>query len=387
LTDISSEMILTVLPLFLKNVLGVSTALIGVIEGVADSTATLTRLPSGWLSDRLRRRKGLTLLGYGLSTISKPFLYLASSWGLVMGVRFADRVGKGVRTAPRDALLADSAPKEARGRSFGFHRAMDTAGAMVGILGAALIVFLMQRGGVNLERNTFRTIVLVGTVPAVIALIVLWRFVREARAPERGAKQADSAPSEGARFPTAFKVFLAIALLFTLANSSDAFLILRAQDLGLSVLQILLVLAGFNLVYAALSTHAGILSDRIGRRALILGGWVAYALIYLGFAVAGAAWQVVFLFLAYGLYYAAAEGTARSLVADLAPSSRRGAAYGIYHTAMGITAFPASLLAGWLWQAYSPRAPFLFSAAMAGLAALLLTMFLRVRPIIGHDHN
>ena len=215
----------------------------------------------------------------------------------------------------------------------------------------------------------------------MIALIVLWRFVHEARASAKATTAGvATAPGEG-RFPTAFMVFLGIALLFTLANSSDAFLILRAQNLGLSVLQILLVLAVFNLVYAALSTHAGILSDRIGRRALILGGWAAYALIYLGFAVAGAAWQVVFLFLAYGLYYAAAEGTARSLVADLAPSSRRGAAYGIYHTAMGITAFPASLLAGWLWQAYSPRAPFLFSAALAGLAALLLLTFLRLRPV------
>ncbi|MFH1140962.1 MAG: MFS transporter, partial [Chloroflexota bacterium] len=239
LTDVSSEMILNLLPLLLKNVLGVGTAVIGVIEGVADSTATLTRLPSGWLSDRLGRRKGLTFLGYGLSTVSKPFLYLASSWGLVLGVRFADRVGKGVRTAPRDALLADSTSQEDRGRNFGFHRAMDTAGAMVGILGAALIVFLMQRGNVNLERNTFRTIVIVGTIPAVLALIVLWWFVREVGTSKKSAIATGLVPSESGRFPTAFKVFLPIAMLFTLANSSDAFLLLRAQNLGLSVLQIL----------------------------------------------------------------------------------------------------------------------------------------------------
>ncbi len=381
LTDVSSEMILNLLPLLLKNVLGVGTAVIGVIEGVADSTATLTRLPSGWLSDRLGRRKGLTLLGYGLSTVSKPFLYLASGWGLVLGVRFADRVGKGVRTAPRDALLADSTSQQDRGRNFGFHRAMDTAGAMVGILGAALIVFLMQRGNVNLERNTFRTIVIVGTIPAVLALIVLWWFVREVGTSKKSAIATGSVPSESGRFPTAFKVFLPIAVLFTLANSSDAFLLLRAQNLGLSVLQILLVLAAFNLVYAALSTHAGILSDKIGRRAVILSGWVAYALIYLGFAVASAAWQVVFLYLAYGLYYAASEVPARALVADLVPAGRRGTAYGIYHTSIGITAFPASLLAGWLWQSYSPRAPFLFSAAVAGLAALLLALTLRPRTL------
>ncbi|MBI2866482.1 MAG: MFS transporter [Chloroflexi bacterium] len=378
LTDISSEMVITILPLFLNNVLGVGTAVIGLIEGIADSTATLTRFPSGWLSDRWRRRKSLTLVGYGLSAISKPFLYLATSWGLVLGVRFLDRVGKGIRTAPRDALVADSTHQEQRGRSFGFHRGMDTAGAVLGLLGAALVILLVQQGGLVLTRDAFRAIVLVGTVPAVLAVIILWLFVRESRpSPSRAQVTAAASATRAAPFPRTFKVFLLIMVLFTLGNSSDAFLILRAQNLGLSVLQILLLLAAFNVVYASLSMPAGVLSDRVGRRGLILAGWAGYALIYLGFGLSGAAWMVVPLFLAYGVYYAATEGVARALVSDLVPAERRGAAFGLYHTAVGITAFPASLIAGVLWQAVDPSAPFIFGAVLAGLAALLLAFTLR----------
>ncbi|MBF8267024.1 MAG: major facilitator family transporter [Dehalococcoidia bacterium] len=371
LTDVSSEMIVTILPLFLANVLGVGTAIIGFIEGIADSTAALMRFPSGWLSDRLRRRKELTLAGYGLSTLAKPFFYLATSWGLLLLLRFTDRVGKGVRTAPRDALLADSTLPAERGRSFGLHRAMDTAGAVVGLLGAALVVLLVQHGGLDLREDAFRTIVLVGTVPAILAMLVLWFLVHETR-PAALPGKAGPATRAVSPFPVSFKLFLGIMMLFTLGNSSDAFLILRAQNLGLPLVYILLLLAAFNLVYASLSVPLGILSDRIGRRRVILGGWVAYALIYLGFALAGAAWQVVFLFLAYGVYYAATEGVARALVSDLVPAERRGSAYGLYHTAVGITAFPASLIAGALWQTFNPSVPFFFGAALAGLAALLL---------------
>lgn len=378
LTDVSSEMILNVLPLFLSNVLGVGTAIIGVIEGIADSTATLMRFPSGWLSDKLRRRKGLTLLGYGLSTVAKPFFYLASSWAAVLVLRFADRVGKGVRSAPRDALVADSTTREQRGRSFGFHRGMDTAGATLGILGAALVIFLVQRGDWKLQADAFRTIALVATVPAVLGVLVLWLLVHEPRpspTPARAAVASKSAASS--RFPKTFKMFLVIMVLFTLGNSSDAFLILRAQNLGLSVFHILLLLAGFNLVYASLAMPLGSLSDRIGRKRLMLAGWVGYAAIYLGFAVAGAAWMVVLLYLAYGVYYAATEGVARALVTDLVPAERRGASFGLYHTAVGITAFPASVIGGVLWQAVNPAATFVFGAAMAGLAALLLAITMR----------
>ncbi|MBI2919063.1 MAG: MFS transporter [Chloroflexi bacterium] len=378
LTDVSSEMIINVLPLFLANVLGVGTAIIGVIEGIADSTATLMRFPSGWLSDRLQRRKSLTLLGYGLSTMAKPLFFLANSWAAVLVLRFSDRVGKGVRSAPRDALVADSTTREQRGRSFGFHRGMDSAGAVLGILGAALVIFFVQRGEGLLEAGAFRTLALVATVPAVLGVMVLWLLVREPRpAPAPPPAVAAAKPAASSRFPTTFKLLLVTMVLFTLGNSSDAFLILRAQDLGLSVIHILLLLAAFNVVYASLAMPLGSLSDRVGRRRLILAGWAGYAAIYLGFALAGAAWMVVFLFLAYGVYYAATEGAARALVTDLVPAHRRGAAFGLYHTAVGITAFPASLIAGVLWQTVNPGATFIFGAAMAGLAAVLLAITLR----------
>ncbi|MBI4201176.1 MAG: MFS transporter [Chloroflexi bacterium] len=375
LTDVSSEMVLTVLPLFLTNVLGVKTSVVGLIEGVADSTSTLSRLPSGWLSDRLRRRKTLTLVGYGLSAVTKPFFFLATSWGVVLGLRFSDRVGKGVRTAPRDALIADSSAPEQRGRSFGFHRALDTAGAVLGVLGAALVVYLMQRGSLDLQRDTFRTIALVAAVPAFLAVAVLWRLVREVKPEVSTDGKVTANPRQP--YPLRFKLLLGVMLLFTLGNSSDAFLILRAQNVGLSVPHILLLLAGFNLLYSLAAMPLGSLSDRVGRARVILAGWTIYALVYLGFALAGAPWQLALLFVGYGLYYAAAEGTVRALVADLIPSEQRGTAFGLSNTAMGIMAFPASLLAGVLWQAYGPRAPFLLGAGLAAAAAILLAAVLR----------
>ena len=386
LTDLSSEMMFTIMPLFLANVLGVGTAIIGLIEGIADSTATLLKVASGWLSDRLGKRKALATLGYGLSTLAKPFLYFASSWGLVLAVRFSDRVGKGVRTSPRDALVAASSSAQEMGRSFGFHRAMDTLGAVIGLAAAAGIVFLLQAGGLLLEQRTFQVLVLVGCVPAVAAVVILIGFVRE-RPVSMGAKPDKPAP--GGPEPKAgtvsrvsssdlrFKVFLAIMVIFTLGNSSDAFLILRAQNLGLSVLHILLLLVLFNLVYALSALPAGVLSDRLGRKRVIIAGWALYALTYLGFALCQAPWQVWLLFAIYGLYYGATEGVARALVADLSAAERRGTAYGLYHGAVGITALPASVIAGWLWQSISPAAPFFLGAGLAGLAAVALAVAIR----------
>lgn len=379
LNDISSEMIFTLLPLFLSNVLGVGTAIIGLIEGVADSTATLLRVGSGWLSDRLQRRKGLAVLGYSLSTVAKPFLYFANTWSLVLAVRFTDRVGKGIRTAPRDALVADSSPPKEWGRSFGLHRAMDTAGAMLGLAMAAVIVFMLQRGEVALGRNTFQTLVLAGIAPAVIAVLILVIFVREQRKKKPQADSPGGVPGIKSKgFDIRFKVFLAIVILFTLGNSSDAFLILRAQNLGLSVFHILLLLVLFNLVYSLTSMPAGILSDKWGRKALIGIGWSLYGLVYLGFAVASTPWQVILLFALYGVFYGMTEGVARALVADIVPVEKRGTAYGLYNGAVGITVLPASLIAGFLWQTISPAAPFYFGAIMA-LTALLGLIVLQRR--------
>jgi MFS family permease len=380
LTDVSSEMIFTLLPLFLANVLGVKTTVIGLIEGVADSTATLLKIASGWFSDRVGKRKLFALLGYGLSTLAKPLMYFATAWGMVLGVRFADRVGKGIRTSPRDALVADSTLATERGKSFGFHRAMDTLGAVVGLGVAALVVFLLQREAITLTRATYQWLVLVGVVPAALAVLLLLFFVTERRngaSPRKDASGGEERELSGDKtFSLQFKIFLMIIIIFTLGNSSDAFLILRAQNLGASTFYILIMLVLFNAVYALAALPAGMLSDRLGRRGVIAWGWGIYALVYLGFGLSSAAWQVWLLFAVYGLYYGATEGTARALVADLVAARRRGTAYGLYHGAVGITTLPASLIAGWLWDAFNPAAPFLFGAGLAGIATMALVLLI-----------
>ena len=375
--DISSEMVINILPLFLANVLGVQTSIIGLIEGIAEATASLVKLFSGWLSDKLGGRKWLAVAGYGLSAITKPFFYFADSWVLVAGVRWADRIGKGIRTAPRDALVADSVSKETRGLAFGFHRAMDTAGAMIGLLIAAVVVWLAQANSLNLSKSTFQTIVVISLIPAFVAVLSLIIGAKDVAVTSQRTAPKFSLRSMGKHF----NIFLLIVGIFTLGNSSDAFLVLRAQNLGISVIGILMMLVVFNLVYSLVSTPAGSRSDRIDRRRMIIGGWLVYAAIYLGFALAQEGWQVWVLYVVYGLYYGMAYGTANALVADLVPENLRGTAYGTYHAMIGILAFPASFIAGILWQGagtwggFGPSAPFLFGASMALVAALLMAFW------------
>ena len=374
LTDVSSEMTLTVLPLFLANTLGFTTVAIGAIEGFAETTASLSKIASGWLSDKLRQRKALTLVGYSLSSISKPLLYFAAAWGPIFVIRMADRLGKGVRTSPRDALIADSTPPESRGLSFGLHRALDTAGAVVGLGLVALIVFLGQRTQLTLAEETYRTLVLVAALPGFLALLILAFFVRDIQ----GNAVTPSGEQSAGKLDGQFKLFLALSALFTLGNSSDAFLILRAQSVGFSVLEVTLVLLLFNVVYSLGATPLGALADALGKRRVLVVGWLLYGLVYLGFALVTTTWAIWPLFLLYGVYYAMAEGVGRALVADLIRPERRGTAYGVYHAAIGITALPASLIAGLLWQGvgswqgFGPAAPFYFGGGVAFLAALLL---------------
>jgi MFS family permease len=373
-TDVSSEMVLNILPLFLFNVLGVKTSLIGVIEGVADATASLVQLFSGWLSDRLRARKWLAVVGYGISTLAKPFFYVAYTWEIVAGVRWADRLGKGVRTAPRDALVADSIDERNRGLAFGFHRAADTGGAMIGILIAILVVWLVQRGTANLELSTFQTVVLISLLPAFLGVLALAFGANDV--PVTTSRTVPRFTFKGLGAP--FVSFMLIVGLFTLGNSSDAFLILLAQNRGLSVVGVLGMLFTFNLVYALTSTPAGSLSDRLGRRRIIIGGWLVYALIYLGFALSRNSWQVWLLYALYGVYYGLAYGTTKAMVADIVPESLRGTAYGTYNAISGVMIFPASLIAGILWQGvgawngFGPSAPFFFGGTLALIAALLM---------------
>jgi MFS family permease len=376
--DISSEMVINILPLFLANVLGVQTSIIGLIEGVAEATASILKMFSGWLSDKLRSRKWLAVAGYGLSAISKPFFYLASSWGLIAGVRWADRIGKGIRTAPRDALVADSTTKETRGLAFGFNRAMDKAGAMLGLIIAAVVVWLTQANTLDLTKSTFQTIVLLSLIPAFLAVFSLIIGAKDVEVTGQRTAPQFSLRSMG----KPFNIFLVIVSIFTLGNSSDGFLVLRAQNLGISVTGILVMLAIYNLVITLVATPAGSLSDRIGRRRLIIGGWLLYALVYLGFALAKDAWQVWLLYVVYGLYFGMAFGTANAMVADLVPENLRGTAYGTYHAVIGLLAFPSSLIAGILWQGvgawggFGPSAPFFFGGALALLAALLMVFWM-----------
>jgi MFS family permease len=376
--DISSEMVINILPLFLANVLGVRTNIIGIIEGLAESTSSLLKVFSGWFSDRLRARKWLAVSGYALSALAKPFFYIADSWGVVAGVRWVDRVGKGIRTAPRDALVADSIGKRQRGLAFGFHRAADTAGAMLGLLIALGVVWLAQSNAAHLNRSTFQTIVLISLLPAALAVLTLALGAQD-------VPVSDQRPAPKFAFKQLGKPFMAFMLIvgvFELGNSADAFLVLRAQDIGLNVTGILGVLVIFNLVYTLISTPAGSLSDRIGRRRVIIGGWLLYSLVYLGFGLMQSAWQVWALYILYGLYYGLAYGTSKAMIADLVSDNVRGTAYGTYNAVLGLLDFPASLIAGVLWQGmgtwhgFGAPAPFLFGAFMAFLAALMLIFWL-----------
>lgn len=374
-TDVSSEMIVPVLPLFLSTTLKTSTTAIGLIEGVAESTASVLRIFSGRLSDRTGRRKPLIVAGYALSNLTKPLLALANSWGHVLAIRFTDRVGKGIRTAPRDALIADSVAPANRGLAFGFHRAMDTAGAAVGPLVAFATLTLLP--------ENYRAVFWIATIPGVVGIALGGLFLRDRT---RSMSSSASPPLRIGGLGPRFAAFTAIATLFALGNSSDAFLILRARNVGMAATTIPLAYFIFNVVYAALSTPAGALSDRIGRRKVLAFGYAIFMLVYLGFALlAGerAPLAVVILFIVYGAYYALTDGVQKAFVADLVPGSLRATALGTFSMATGFALLPSSLIAGALWDRVGPAAPFFYGAALAGMSLLLLiggTGVLRTAP-------
>jgi len=381
LTDVSSEMIFTLVPLFVKNVLGGGGIIVGLIGGLSESFDAILRIFSGRISDHFRKRKILAIIGYGFSTLVKPFMLFATAWGGVLGVRFGDRVGKGIRSSPRDALIADSVSAETRGKGFGIHRAMDSSGAVLGLAAAAIIIYALQGSGPLLTNDTYRWLVIVGIVPAVLAVIILIGFVREKALPSSApTKTVSAAPAvKKQEFSGQFKLFLLIMGIFTLGNSSDFFIVLRAQNLKVDVLEITLMLVLFNLTYALISIPAGMLSDKFGRRKVIIIGWMVYALVYLGFALATSVWSIWVLFAAYGIYYGIVEGVAKAYVADLVPAERRGTAYGYYQGVVGLMLLPASVLAGWLWDLNpdNPAAPFYLGAGLAFLAMLGFLLLLK----------
>jgi MFS family permease len=367
LTDLSSEMIYPLLPVFLSTALGAGPLAIGAIEGAAESVAALLKLASGWWSDRLPRRKPLVIAGYGIASLVRPLIGLAQSVGQVLAIRLADRVGKGIRGAPRDALIADAVDASQRGRAYGFHRAADHAGAVAGpIVAFALLTW----GGVSL-----RTVFLLAAIPAAAAMIVLTAGVREsAREP---VPATDKTKLDRTGLSRRFWAYLGVLLVFTLGNSTDALLILRANELGVSAAVIPILWAVLHVVKSVSSTPGGVLSDRLGRRPLIVGGWLVYAAVYLGFANASETWHAWALFITYGLYFGMTEGVEKALVADLVPARLRGAAFGWYNLTIGLAALPASLLFGGLWQLYGATAAFLTGAGLALVAAMGLTLVTR----------
>ncbi len=363
LTDVSTDAIYPLLPTFLTVTLGASTVFVGLVEGIAESTAALIKVASGWWSDRVRRRLPFAILGYGLSAATRPLVAVAAAGWHVLGARFLDRVGKGLRTSPRDALLASSISRERRGEAFGWQRAMDNAGAVAGpLLAFALLAWM---------TDDLRVVFALAFVPAVLSVVVLVVGAREVEAPDRldGPRAADA---EGYCPTAGFRRYLLAFGIFTLGNSSDAFLLLRASSLGIPEVGLPLLWAGFNGVKALVARPAGALSDRVGRRRLILAGWTVYAVVYAGLAAADAAWHMVLLMLLYGVVHGLTEGAERAWVADLHPAGERGRAFGLFHGVTSVTALPASLLAGWLWMTMGPAAAFSAGAGLALLAIAIL---------------
>lgn len=373
LTDVASEMIYPLVPLFLSGVLGASARFIGVIEGSAESVAGLLKLASGRVSDRMARRKPLVVAGYAIATFARPLIAVSQTATQVLAVRLTDRVGKGIRTAPRDALLADSVSPTLHGRAYGFHRAADHAGAVVGpLIAFALLWWFTGELGATRERadsHALRMVFWLTLVPGMLALVGLVFVVREQ--PRLRAPRAQSAARDWAGRP--FRWYLASVFLFTLGNSTDAFLLLRAEQLGVGVTLAPVLWSLLHVVKASTSTYGGALSDSLGRRPLIIAGWLLYALVYVGFALASVAWHAWVLFAAYGLYFALTEGPERAFVADLVPERARGTAFGWYNLVIAIGALPASLLFGTLWDAFGPSAAFAAGAAFAAAAILILS--------------
>jgi len=372
-TDTSSEMIYPLVPLFLTGVLGAPVTVVGVIEGLAEATANVLKLVSGRITDRRGGQRAWVFAGYGLSALSKPLLALATVWPLVLLARLVDRVGKGTRGTPRDAIIAASSDPATRGSAFGFHRSMDTIGAVAGpVAGYALLTWTAQ---------SFRLVFLLAAVPAVIGVLLIGR-VREprhvaARAPALG----DAAASFTWRGATpAYRAFLAIGVLFALGNSSDAFLILRAHNLGLGTLATVLAYAVYNVVYAAAGWPAGILSDRLGRRGILGAGFLMFAVVYGGLGLATGARVVWPLFALYGLYIALTDGVTKAYITDLVPATQRGGALGLYAATTGLMALVSSVFAGLLWDHVSPATPFYLGGITALGAAVAVGLLIPRRP-------
>lgn len=366
--DVSSEMIYPLVPIFLANVLGVNKSMIGLIEGIAEATASLVKTFSGWFSDKLGRRKGLMIAGYAVSTLSRPIIALSVTWHQVMASRFVDRLGKGVRTAPRDAIIAESSEKERLARSFSFHRSMDTLGAVVGP--ALALLYL------NSHEGQYRTVFWLSMIAGVLAVLTIVFFIEEKiQSPSGVVEQTNAKP---VTFDFRVTFFIVITTIFALGNSSDVFLILKAEQSGVSTVMIPAVYLVFNLVYSMTAIPAGMVADRFGKKRIILLGFVLFSALYYGFAQAGGASAIWVLFGFYGVFMGLTEGIQKAFLASIIPEGARATAFGVHATMTGLATFPASLVGGMLWDRFSPSATFYFGSATALLSALLFIVFILV---------
>jgi MFS family permease len=392
-TDFSSEMMNPLLPIFIAGLvpLGMAPLFVGLTEGIAETTASILKLFAGRLSDKLGKRKALVVFGYSVSAVSRPLISLAGLIGTafggvqVIGLKFFDRIGKGVRTSPRDALVSDTVPLEVRGLAFSVTRAMDHAGAVLGSVAAAILLyFFLGRGlwagssdqpGAE-EMSALRWVFALAAIPGIIGVIALITRVREV-APKNQAPDAGRRKGGWRILPARFYAFTSIVTIFTLGNSSDMFLLLFAwSKFHFGLLAIIGMWIALHISKIVFSIPGGVLADKLGRRPMILAGWSMYALVYLGLAMATMEWHFWALFVAYGFYYGMSEGAEKALVADFVPSEHRGTAFGIYNGAVGIAALPASLVFGVFWTVIGPAWAFGIGAALAGLASLMLVIFL-----------
>ncbi len=372
LNDTSSDIIYPLLPAFLALTLGASPFAIGLIEGFAESVAAFLKLFSGYLSDKFERRKLPVFLGYALASIARPLLAFVGSWQQVLFVRVTDRVGKGIRGAPRDAIIAASVPEEKRGLAFGFNRAADHTGAVIGPIVAFILLSYFAADTNNPTALEYQQVFLFASVPVVIGLFVIVFFVKETPKEISTVIEQPKIKLSLKEFDGNFKRFLIVVAVFTLSNSTDAFLLLRAEQAGIAPAVLPLLWMGLHLSKVFSSLIFGDLSDRIGRKTLIFSGWILYALVYAGFAFVNQAWQTWALFLIYGVYFGLTEGVEKALVADLVPKGKRGTAYGFYNLAFSITVFPASIIFGAIWTTFGAEAAFLTSAIVSVCAAVFL---------------
>ncbi len=363
LTDISTEMVYPLLPLFLTTRLGATPAIVGIIEGIAESLASILKVFSGALSDRTGKRKPLAIGGYSFSMLGKVALMFAGTWPMVLLGRVADRFGKGIRTAPRDALIAESSEEGKRGAAFGLHRLFDTLGASIGII--------LSYYFITAYSGDFTKVFVYSIIPAALGVACLF-FIKEkggVGGVTQAPKKARGVSLNWRSLDPKLRRFLVVTFIFTLGNSSNQFLLLRAKSAGFDSSTVILLYLTYNIVYAAVSYPAGKLSDRIGRRTLLVFGYLAYGLVYLGFAFFKTPSALWWLFGLYGLYIGFTEGVEKALVADIAPADQKATLIGLHSTLVGIGLLPASTFAGFLWNAFGPQAPFVFGGVMGIIAA------------------